>query len=111
MRLCQPVVADLTADFSHLPADYAAIVSAGTFTRRPSWPDPLVALLEHCAPGAVAALGVNSLHFEQHAFSRCLTGLSMRAGSARRLTEVPIYDGRSADHANDTAFVMTFTIS
>ena len=31
--------------------------------------------------------------------------------STPQLTEVPIYDGRSAEHANDTAFVMTFTIS
>ena len=106
------VVADLTADFSHLPANYAAIVSAGTFTHGHLGPDPLVALLEHCAPGAVAALGVNRQHFEQHEFQPVLDGLvDMGRISTPQLTEVPIYDGRSAEHAHDTAFVMTFTIS
>lgn len=106
------MVADLTADFSHLPADYAAIVSAGTFTHGHLGPDPLVALLDHCAPGAAAALGVNSLHFEKHAFRPVLDRL-VDAGriTAPDLTEVPIYDGRSADHAGDTAFVMTFTVN
>lgn len=106
------MLADLTADFSHLPADYAAIVSAGTFTHGHLGPEPLVALLDHCAPGAVAALGVNSLHFEKHGFQPILDRL-VAAGriTAPVLTEVPIYDGRRAAHAGDTAFVMTFKVA
>jgi len=106
------MLADLTSEFGHLPADYAAIVSAGTFTHGHLGPEPLVALLDPCAPQAVAALGVNSLHFEKHGFQPVLDRL-VAAGriTAPELTEVPIYDGRNAEHAGDTAFVMTFTVA
>ena len=105
------IVADLTADFSHLPAGYASIVSAGTFTHGHLGPEPLVRLISHCVAGAVAAIGVNSLHFEAQGFRRHLDRL-VDAGriSEPILTEVPIYDGRSAEHSGDTAFVLTFRV-
>ena len=105
------MVADLTADFSHLPNGYAAIVSAGTFTHGHLGPDPLAGLVGHCAPDAVAALGVNSAHFAAHGFEAALDRL-VAAGRISRpvLNEVPIYDGRNAAHAGDTAFILTFRV-
>ena len=60
----------------------------------------------------MAALGVNSLHFAAHDFQPVLDGLVNDGRISKpQLTEVPIYDGRNADHAGDMAFVLTFTVS
>ncbi|MEX0502107.1 class I SAM-dependent methyltransferase [Alphaproteobacteria bacterium LSUCC0719] len=105
-------VADLTQDFSHLPTGYAAIVSAGTFTHGHLGPEPLAGLVDHCLSGAVAALGVNSVHFAAHGFQQSLDGLLARGRiTVPQLREVPIYDGRDAAHADDTAFVLTFYVA
>ena len=104
--------ADLTGDISHLPNGYAGIVSAGTFTHGHLGPGPLLTLLDHCACGAVAVIGVNRQHFEAKGFETALAGLH-GAGriSEPVLKEVRIYDGSDADHADDTAFVLQFTVS
>lgn len=105
-------VADLTGDFSHLPTGYAAIVSAGTFTHGHLGPEPLAGLVGHCVPGAVAALGVNSAHFAAHGFEAALDRLvAADRISPPVLKEVPIYDGRDAAHAGDTAFILTFRVA
>ena len=59
------IEADLTADFSHLPTGYAAIVSAGTFTYGHLGPELIPDMLSLCRAGAVAALGVNSGFFAE----------------------------------------------
>ena len=104
--------ADLTGDISHLPDGYAGIVSAGTFTHGHLGPGPLLALLDHCSRGAVAVIGVNRQHFEAKGFETALAGLH-GAGriSEPVLKEVKMYDGSDADHADDTAFVLQFTVS
>ena len=104
--------ADLTGDISHLPDGYAGIVSAGTFTHGHLGPGPLLTVLDHCACGAVAVIGVNRQHFEAKGFETALAGLH-GAGriSEPVLKEVRIYDGSDADHADDTAFVLQFTVS
>lgn len=103
--------ADLTQDFSHLPTGYAAIVSAGTFTHGHLGPEPLAGLVRHCASGGVAALGVNSQHFAAQGFRVALDRLESECRiTAPRLHEVPIYDGRDAAHAADTAFILIFTV-
>ncbi len=104
--------ADLTGDISHLPDGYAGIVSAGTFTHGHLGPGPLLALLDHCSRGAVAVIGVNRQHFEAEGFETVLAGLH-GAGriSEPVLKEVKMYDGSDADHADDTAFVLQFTVS
>ena len=104
--------ADLTGDISHLPDGYVGIVSAGTFTHGHLGPGPLLALLDHCAQGAVAVIGVNRQHFEAGEFEAALAGLH-GAGriSEPVLKEVRMYDGSDADHADDTAFVLQFTVS
>ena len=104
--------ADLTGDISHLPDGYAGIVSAGTFTHGHLGPGPLLALLDHCSRGAVAVIGVNRQHFEAKGFETALAGLH-GAGriSEPVLKEVKMYNGSDADHADDTAFVLQFTVS
>jgi len=105
------MLADLTQDFSHLPTGYAAIVSAGTFTHGHLGPEPLAGLVRHCASGGVAALGVNSQHFAAQGFRAVLECLQTQARiTAPRLHEVPIYDGRDAAHADDTALILIFTV-
>ena len=107
----QLMVADLTQDFSHLPTGYAAIVSAGTFTHGHLGPEPLAGLVRHCASGGVAALGVNSEHFAAQGFRAMLGRLESEGRiTAPHLHEVPIYDGRDAAHAADTAFILIFTV-
>lgn len=106
------MTADLTGDFSHLPTGYAAIVSAGTFTHGHLGPEPLAGLIDHCAAGAVAALGVNSAHFAAHDFAAALAALQADGRiTAPNLQEVPIYDGRDAAHSNDTAYILNFYIA
>ena len=104
--------ADLTQDTSHLPGDYAAIVSAGTFTLGHLGPAPLVRVLDHCAAGAVAVIGVNRQHYEAEGFATALATL-VDSGriSAPDLREVKIFDGSDADHADDTAFILLFTVT
>lgn len=65
--------ADLTADFSHVPTDYAAIVSAGLFTFGHLGPELIRDMITLCKPGAVAALGVNSIFI-------CRAGVSGGSG-------------------------------
>jgi len=102
--------ADLTADFSHVPTDYAAIVSAGLFTFGHLGPEVIRDMVSLCRPGAVAALGVNSVFFAEQGFQSVLDGLRADGLIADvALHEVPIYDGRDAAHQHDTAMVLGFT--
>ena len=106
------IQADLTGDFSHLPKDYGVIVSAGTFTHGHLGSQPLVGLLSHCAPAALAVIGVNSQHFAAHGFADVVAGLALEKRiSTPRVDEVPIFDGRDASHAEDTAFILSFAVN
>jgi len=103
--------ADLTGDFTHVPKNYGVIVSAGTFTHGHLGPQPLVELLSHCAPAAFAVIGINSQHFAAHGFADVVAELE-QAGKISRshIDEVPIYDGRDAEHSGDTAFILSFRV-
>jgi hypothetical protein len=60
----------------------------------------------------VAALGVNSAHFAARGFQQSLDRLQAQGRiTTPHLREVPIYDGRDAAHADDTAFVLTFYVA
>lgn len=102
--------ADLTADFSHVPTDYAAIVSAGLFTFGHLGPELIRDMITLCKPGAVAALGVNSIFFAAQGFQGVLDDLEADGmiGSVT-LNEVSIYDGRDPSHRDDTAMILGFT--
>ena len=104
------IAADLTADYSHIATDYAAIVSAGTFTFGHLGPEVIPEMVGLCRSGAVAALGVNSIYFAEQCFRSVLDALEA-AGQIGNvvLHEMPIYDGRDAAHQDDTAMILAFT--
>ena len=104
------VAADLTADRSHIATDYAAIVSAGTFTFGHLGPELIPDMVGLCRPGAVAALGVNSVYFVEQGFRDVLDSLETEGQIANvALHEMPIYDGRDEAHQDDTAMILAFT--
>ena len=104
------VAADLTADCSHIATDYAAIVSAGTFTFGHLGPELIPNMVGLCRPGAVAALGVNSVYFVEQEFRDFLDSLETKGRITNvALHEMPIYDGRDEAHQDDTAMILAFT--
>mgnify|MGYP001164857589 FL=1 len=104
------VLADLTADCSHIATDYAAIVSAGTFTFGHLGPELILDIVGLCRLGAVAALGVNSVYFVEQGFRDVLDSLETEGRITNvALHEIPIYDGRDEAHQDDTAMILAFT--
>ena len=104
------VAADLTANCSHIATDYAAIVSAGTFTFGHLGPELIPDMVGLCRPGAVAALGVNSVYFVEQEFRDVLDSLWTEGRITNvALHEMPIYDGRDEAHQDDTAMILAFT--
>ena len=104
------IAADLTADCSHIAMDYAAIVSAGTFTFGHLGPELIPDMVGLCRPGAVAALGVNSVYFVEQGFRDVLDSLETEGRITNvALHEMPIYDGRDEAHQDDTAMILAFT--
>ena len=104
------VAADLTADCSYIATNYAAIVSAGTFTFGHLGPELIPDMVGLCRPGAVAALGVNSVYFVEQGFRDVLDSLETEGQIANvALHEMPIYDGRDEAHQDDTAMILAFT--
>jgi len=104
------VLADLTADCSHIATDYAAIVSAGTFTFGHLGPELILDIVGLCRLGAVAALGVNSVYFVEQGFRDVLDSLETEGRITNvALHEMPIYDGRDEAHQDDTAMILAFT--
>ena len=104
------IAADLTADCSHIATDYAAVVSAGTFTFGHLGPELIPDMVGLCRPGAVAALGVNSVYFVEQGFRDVLDSLETEGRITNvALHEMPIYDGRDEAHQDDTAMILAFT--
>ena len=104
------IAADLTADCTHIATDYAAIVSAGTFTFGHLGPELIPNIVGFCRSGAVAALGVNSVYFVEQGFRDVLGRLETEGRIASvALQEMPIYDGRDEAHQDDTAMILAFT--
>jgi len=102
---------DLTGDLCELRSDYAAIISAGTFTHGHLGPGPLVGLVGRCRGGALAVIGVNAQHHETHGFAGFMQNLvAQGAVSSPSYDEVPIYNGADQDHAGDVALVMMFRV-
>ncbi len=104
--------ADLTGDLAHLPHNYSALVSAGTFTHGHLGPDPLVSLIALCQSGARAVIGINAAHYDAMGFAPVLDGLvTSKIVRDLRMREVKIYDGTDPLHADDVAFVLEFCIT
>lgn len=104
--------ADLTQDLNHLPGDYGAIVSAGTFTFGHLGPEILPALLSLGRADTLFCIGVNSVHFEDQGFSRVLEDMvSSNMISAPIIEVSKIFDPKTPDasnHADDTATIIVY---
>lgn len=102
---------DLTGGLDGLPTGYAGMISAGTFTHGHIGPAPLVRLVAHCRPGAVALIGVNSVHYDALGFAPVIRQMTDDGLiTAPRIEEVKIFDGADARHAEDTAQLLQFIV-
>lgn len=91
-----------------LPAEYAGIVSSGTFTHGHVGPDALDELLRVAVPGAFFALSVHSAVFETAGFDRKLRNLAPMVRDLS-IEPVAIYGhGAGGDHATDQALIVSF---
>lgn len=106
--------ADLTRGLDLAENQYAAIVSAGTFTLGHLGPDPLDELWRVAAPGALCAISVRTTHYDSANFEEKLAG-DVAAGKIAQpdLVEVGLYsaDEDDAQHANDKAFVVVCRVA
>ncbi len=83
-----------------VPASYAGIVSAGTFTHGHVGPDGLRPLLAMAAPGATCALSVNAKHFAAAGFEAELAALEPVLAQIA-VQDVRIYDDRAEEARRD----------
>ena len=83
--------------------------SAGLFTFGHLGPEVIRDMVSLYRPGAVAALGVNSIFFAEQGFG-LFDGLQADGLITDvALHEVPIYDGPDEAHQDDTAMILGST--
>jgi len=103
------ISADLTRDIDVPDDQYAALVSAGTFTHGHLGPDSLDEMWRVAAPGAWCVIAVRTTHFDAANFSEKLQS-DVAAGMITEpdLTEIQMYSANSdnPDHAFDKAYVV-----
>jgi len=100
---------DLSSDISSLPADYGAVVSAGTFTHGHLGPGVLVELLNIGKSNALFVIGINAKHYQEMSFSKVLEDLSSRnIINSLSLKDSPIYSNENHAHGSDQAHIITF---
>lgn len=103
------IAADLTQSLDLADDQYAALVSAGTFTHGHLGPDSLDELWRVGAPGAQCAIGVRTTHFDAAGFGAKLAA-DVADGKITEpyLIEVNMYSAESnnPDHANDRAYIV-----
>ena len=102
--------ADLTQNFSHLPGNFAAIVSAGTFTFGHLGPDILPELLTLGRSDTLYCIGVNSTHFDKQGFSEVLKAMVDKQLISQPVTEIGKIYKQNTDnsHADDTATILAY---
>lgn len=105
------IEADLTTTIDLPDNHYGGIISVGTFTIGHLPPDSLSELFRVAAPGATFGIGVNTWHYRSAPFGSWLDA-AVDAGtiSPYELTEIPMYSAGDDEHANDTAYVIRFTL-
>lgn len=99
---------DMTARLPVPDGAYAGLVSAGTFTNGHVGPDALAEVVRLAAPGGLAVLSVNAVHWRAMGFADAVAGLSGEIEQVET-PRVPIYGaGASGDHAQDEAVLLSF---
>ena len=103
--------ADLTGDITGLPGEYAAIISAGTFTHGHLGPEPLRHLIRNCRAGGVFCIGVNQEHYHKQDFASYLGSLvADNVISTPDLLETAIYARKADKHIGDLALICQFRV-
>lgn len=102
------VVADLTQPLGLPEGNFAAIVSAGTFTHGHLGPEVLDQLLTLARPGAVFVMSVNAEHFEARGFARKFADIADRIADYEDPLAEIYGPGADADHAGDCARIVSF---
>lgn len=100
--------ADLTLPLDIPDNQYAAIVSAGTFTHGHLGPGPLDELWRIAQPGATCVIGVNAEHYATRGFAEKFAGDVARGRITEpTLVSADIYSGSTAGgrHARDRASI------
>ncbi|NCF52958.1 methyltransferase domain-containing protein [Gammaproteobacteria bacterium] len=103
------IQADLTKPLDIPNNQYAALISAGTFTHGHVGPEALDELWRVAAPGAVCVIGINAAHYESAGFGEKLAADAANGRiTSPETVEVTIYSAAagSSDHADDKASVV-----
>ena len=107
------ISADLTRDLDIPDNQYAALVSAGTFTHGHLGPESLDELWRVAAPGARCAIGIRTTHFDAAKFGDKLSA-DVADGKITEpdLIEVNMYsaEANNPEHANDKAYILVCQI-
>lgn len=106
------IAADLTGKLEMASDQYAALISAGTFTLGHVGPEAFDELWRVAAPGALVAIGVRTAHYEQAGFdAKLAAGVSDGMITQPKLVEIPIYSASRHEHANDKAYVVVCRVT
>jgi predicted TPR repeat methyltransferase len=108
------IAADVTGKLDVDSDQYAALISAGTFTLGHVGPEAFDELWRVAAPGALCAIGVRTTHYEQAGFATKLAaGVSNGLITRPDLVEIPIYSATMGrpEHANDKAYVVVCRVN
>ncbi len=104
-RIC----ADLTGPLDIPDASYGGFVSAGTFTHGHVGPVCLPELMRIARPGAVFAIAINALIFDQAGFGSAFASLVADAMiSPVHFRHIRYYEAASHEHADDMGLVAVF---
>lgn len=103
------IAADLTKTIDMPDNQYAALISAGTFTHGHLGPESLNELWRVAAPGAVCAIGVRSTHYEDLGFGDKLAGDAANGVITKPdLKVVDVYSAETDEltHADDKYLIV-----
>jgi len=100
---------DLSVRQSRFDANYAAVLSSGTFTHGHLGPDAFIRLLEMGCTNALFVIAINEKHFEDLGFDHALGELvnSNRIHAVER-KQVSIYHQSDHAHGGDMALILSF---
>jgi len=102
------IAGDIMAGLDIADAQYAGVISSGTFTHGHVGPNAIDELLRIAAPGAQFALSINGAHFETAGFAAKFQALRGRIGDVQ-LPELNFYgEGATGAHKDDTGRIALF---
>jgi SAM-dependent methyltransferase len=102
---------DLTAEKYQIPNDYAALISAGTFTHGHLGPDPIGKLIDHCSSGAICFFGINKEHYKSLSFDAYIKNLNhKKIIKDVSIDQISIYTKIETTHGSSRANICSFKV-